>query len=46
MHEQSFRELGVSSPVVETLASRGIKEGLSYDNTGAENPVERSYPAF
>ncbi|MFL6018668.1 MAG: DEAD/DEAH box helicase [Gaiellaceae bacterium] len=26
MHEQSFRELGVSSPVVETLASRGIHE--------------------
>src|SRR3954453_10525433 len=26
MHEQSFRELGVSSPDVETLASRGIHE--------------------
>ena len=26
MHEQSFRELGVSSPVVEALASRGIHE--------------------
>ena len=26
MHQQSFRELGVSSPVVEALASRGIQE--------------------
>src|SRR4051812_1180819 len=26
MHQQSFRELGVSSPVVEALASRGIHE--------------------
>src|SRR3954466_12857254 len=26
MHQQSFRELGVSSPVAEALASRGIHE--------------------
>src|SRR5436305_13008505 len=26
MHQQSFRKLGVSSPVVEALSSRGIQE--------------------